>query len=89
MVIVERNGATRDTVAWRSPMLWPTPIRKWQAISPITVVGVLESSEDGFNILLTSPKDVPATTAEAELTAEPWNEGTVQTGEPPSFHLRI
>jgi hypothetical protein len=53
------------------------------------VVGVLESSEDGFNILLTSPKDVPATTAEAELTAEPWNEGTVQTGEPPSFHLRI
>jgi hypothetical protein len=38
-------------------------------------IGVLESSEGGFNIPLISPKDGQAMTAEAELTGEPWNEG--------------
>jgi hypothetical protein len=47
---------------------------------PIMVVGVRESSEGGFNIHLTSPKDVAAMTEEvvltagAELSAEPWIE---------------
>jgi hypothetical protein len=53
------------------------------------VVGVLELSGGDFNIPLTSPKDVLAMTAEAELTAEPWNGGRVQTGEPRSLHPRV
>jgi hypothetical protein len=40
-------------------------------------VGGLESNEGGFNIALTFPKDAPAMTAEAELTAELGNEGKV------------
>jgi len=44
---------------------------------PITAVGVLESSEGGFNIPRIFPKDVPAMTAGAELIAGPWNGGRI------------